>query len=312
MLRHLLFCLLLTLTVPASSQEMVITFNRLPGDSLREAGDLKAAIEAFKTTALTDPGNATNLYNLSCAYAILDQPDSAQKYFLQSLNIDEKLAGTSLTDPDFNNIKSTAAWQQMEDRAISAMVKKTGKPVKDLPYAKALWRMHALDQAYYNEIKVAEKKIGTWSTTVRALWDLKQRIGKENQQELESLIVKKGWPKQSEVGPMAANSAFLIIQHADDDKQKKYLPIIEKLCKEKEASWQSYALMYDRIQTNDGKPQKYGSQVKRNPTTGKYELFPLLDAQKVDEWRKEVGLGPLSDYVARWGIKLDSPSPVAE
>jgi len=60
--------------------------------------------------------------------------------------------------------------------------------------------------------------------------------------------------------------------------------------------------MYDRIQTNENKPQKYGSQVKYNEQTKKYELFSLEDESKVDEWRKEVGLCPLSKYVSQWGI----------
>jgi len=63
--------------------------------------------------------------------------------------------------------------------------------------------------------------------------------------------------------------------------------------------------MYDRIQTSDNKPQKYGSQVRLNPNTNKYELYPLLDETKVDQWRKEVGLGPLADYVSHWDIKFE-------
>ena len=60
--------------------------------------------------------------------------------------------------------------------------------------------------------------------------------------------------------------------------------------------------MYDRIQVNENKPQKYGSQIKYNNDTKSFELFPLEDESKVDEWRKEVGLGNLAGYVARWGI----------
>ena len=120
-----------------------------------------------------------------------------------------------------------------------------------------------------------------------------------------ALVEEKGWPKNTEVGGKAASAAFLIIQHSDAQKQKKYLPMIEQLCKEKEASWQSYALMYDRIQTSDNLPQKYGSQVKYNTTTKKYELLPLLDETKVDEWRKEIGMQPLATYLANWDIKYE-------
>ncbi len=64
--------------------------------------------------------------------------------------------------------------------------------------------------------------------------------------------------------------------------------------------------MYDKIQTNDNKPQKYGSQVSFNNETKKYELFPLLDETKVDEWRKEIGMQPLAEYVSRWEIVFEA------
>ena len=134
------------------------------------------------------------------------------------------------------------------------------------------------------------------------MWDLKNKINKQNQEELEKLIETKGWPKISEVGGAASTAAFLIIQHSDIEKQKKYLPVIKKLCEQKDAMWQDYALMYDRILVTEKKPQKYGSQINYNEQTKKYELFPLEDESKVDEWRKEVKLGPLSEYVSQWGI----------
>lgn len=34
------------------------------------------------------------------------------------------------------------------------------------------------------------------------------------------------------------------------------------------------------------------------------ELYPLEDETKVDEWRKELGLEPLAEYLARLNIKF--------
>jgi hypothetical protein len=31
----------------------------------------------------------------------------------------------------------------------------------------------------------------------------------------------------------------------------------------------------------------------------------LLDETKVDEWRKEIGMQPLAEYVSRWEIKFE-------
>ena len=36
------------------------------------------------------------------------------------------------------------------------------------------------------------------------------------------------------------------------------------------------------------------------------ELYPLEDESKVDEWRREIGLEPLDDYLLRTGIRKKS------
>jgi hypothetical protein len=293
----------LLLTFLAKSQTPTFTIVMSPADSLREAGDLKGAIEEFRKIYISDPKSDNNIYNFACALAVTRQNDSCFKYLYKAIELDT--ATNALTDPDFISVKDDKRWNEFEDKLISMLNIKFNYPYKNIDYAKKLWRMQAKDQAYYSEIDIAEKKTGMNSTVVRALWTLKHIYNEESQKQLEKLIEEKGWPKISDVGGRAAGAAFLIIQHSDNDKQKKYLPTIEKLCKEKEASWQSYALMYDRIQTSDNKPQKYGSQVTFNDKTNKYELFPLLDETKVDEWRKEIGMQPLAEYVSRWEIKFE-------
>jgi hypothetical protein len=294
-----LFLIGLTITIAAQGQMQIV----IPkADSLRNEGDLKGALVEFKKMYLANPRNKTTIYNYACALSLDGQNDSSFKYL--NLRILRDTSSSALTDPDFLPLRQDERWNEFENKLISMLQIQCKNCFKDLDYCKALWKMKALDQAYYSEINIAEKKIGKSTTVVSALWELKNRINNQNQKELETLIEKKGWPKISQVGNNAANAAFLVIQHSDNDKQKKYLPTIKKLCEEKEASWQNYALMYDRIQIGDHKPQKYGSQVNFNQATNKWELSPLEDETKVDEWRKEVGLEPLADYVANWGIKF--------
>jgi hypothetical protein len=86
-----------------------------------------------------------------------------------------------------------------------------------------------------------------------------------------------------------------VIQYSSNELQKKYLSLIEVECKNKEAEWQSYALMKDRILVSEKKPQIYGSQVTFNNAKQQYELFPLADPPHVDKRRESVGLPPLKD-----------------
>lgn len=293
----------LSLTSIYLNAQTEFTIIKSKADSLREDGDLYNAIIEHKNICNTEPDNQNNIYNLACVLSIVGQHDSSFKYLYKSIQLDT--SAYALVDPDFISLREDSMWEKFEDKLIQMLNIKFDNPYKDIAYAKKLWKMKAKDQAYYYELQIAEKKTGMNSPVSRAIWKLKHIYNEENQKDLEKLIEQKGWPKKSQVAGKAADAAFLIIQHSDLEKQKKYLPIIEKLCKENEANWESYALMYDRIQVNENKPQKYGSQVRFDEKKNSYELFPLVDESKVDEWRKEIGMSSLAEYVAHWNIKFN-------
>ena len=185
-----------------------------PADSLRQNGDITNAIEEFKKQYTNNPTDQNNIYNYACALSVVRQFDSAFKYLIIAMEMDTMIE--PLTDPDFIFIRENVKWEPFENKLISMIEKKFNQKYKDIAYAKKLWRMSALDQAYYSDISLAENKIGIYSTVALALWDLKYRINKQNQIELELLIETKGWPKISEVGERATDAAFLIIQHSDN------------------------------------------------------------------------------------------------
>jgi len=269
-------------------------------DSLREAGHLTAALKEFRIEYERNPRSILNTYNFACAWAVYDKKDSAFRYLREAILIDS--SETWLTDPDFTGLQEDPRWEQLQDWYLPLMEKKYGRVVKDKDYAKKLWNMRASDQAYYYDLRILREKLGPASPAAFGLWKLKEIYNRKNQEELEQHIREKGWPRISQVGARAADAAFFVIQHAEDEKQKKYIGVIEQYCREGEADWESYALMYDRIQVNADKPQKYGSQVRRNTETGKYELFPLLDGKMVDQWRKDAGMSPLAEYLKRYDI----------
>lgn len=290
--------------------EMILT----PGDSAKQAGNMVAAVDFYKEGIYSGKGAAAakgsidrvvyqaDLYNLSATFSRLGQQDSAVIYLTRFVIESNDSVGEALSDPEFYKIRTAAGWAKLENLMLKNYIAKNKLVIKDLAYAKKLWELRAIDQAYYQDITIAEMKTGKSSPVTLGLWDLKRKLGDENLRTLEALITKKGWPKISEVSKGPASTAFLVIQHATLKKQQQYLPVIKKLCEAGEARWQDYALMYDRIQTDIDKPQRYGSQVRYNNETGQHELFPLENAEKVDEWRKEVGLNPLSEYLANWKI----------
>jgi len=269
-------------------------------------GNVPGAIEEYRRLYNSDPTNPVIVYNyaraLSIDNTVIRQFDSCFKYLNISIELDTSIS--ALTDPYFIPAREDPRWTEFENRLISMLNIKYGNPYKDIEYARALWRLAAYDQAYFDEIGIAFRKIGMRSSVASAIWKLKFMIQERNQEELERLVAEKGWPVIGEVGTEAAMAAYLVAMHTNDGSQKKYLPMIRERCVENELPWLRYALIYDRCLFNEKKPQKYGTHTIFNEQTGKEELYPLEDESKVDEWRAEIGLEPLAEYLARFNISF--------
>lgn len=274
-------------------------------DSLLSEGNVLDAITEYKRLYSQNPRDAQIVYNYACALSIdntiIKRFDSCFKYLNLAVKLDTSV--NALIESALIPAREDIKWSIFENRLISMLNAKYNNPYKDIEYAKALWRLCAYDQAYFDEIGIAGRKIGMRSSVASALWKLKFMVQEKSQKELEQLVAKKGWPKINEVGREAAMAAYLVAIHTNDGSQKKYLPMIRQSCEENELPWQRYANIYDRCLYNENKPQKYGTHTRFNELTKSEELYPLEDATKVDEWRKELGLEPLAEYLARFNIK---------
>lgn len=274
-------------------------------DSLLNEGNVQEAVAEYKMLYTRSPKDPEIVYGyaraLSIDNTVIKQFDSCFKYLNMAIELDTSLS--SLTDPSFLPAREDKNWVAFENRLIALLNIKLNKSFKNIEYAKALWRLGAYDQAYFNEIGIALRKTGMRSSVASALWKLKFIIQENNQKELEHLVAKYGWPRVQDVGRDAAMAAYLVAIHTNDGSQKKYLPMIRQSCIENDLPWQRYANIYDRCLFNENKPQKYGTHLKYNEQTKSEELYILEDESKVDEWRKEIGLESLSDYLARLNIK---------
>jgi tetratricopeptide (TPR) repeat protein len=275
-------------------------------DSLMNEGNIPEAITEYKKLYSLNPKDQQIVYNYACALSIdnsvIRKFDSCFKYLNTAIELDTAI--TALMEPNLIPAREDKNWNIFENRLISMLNIKYKNPCKDIEYAKDLWRLGAYDQAYFNEIGIAGRKLGMRSSVASAIWKLKFMIQKKSQKELEQLVTVNGWPKISDVGSQAAMAAYLVAIHTNDGSQKKYLPMIRQTCEENELPWQRYANIFDRCLFNENKPQKYGTHTRFNEQTKSEELYPLEDETKVDEWRKELGLEPLAEYLARFNIKF--------
>jgi hypothetical protein len=115
---------------------------------------------------------------------------------------------------------------------------------------------------------------------------------------LQAYLKANPFPKIAEVGRRQARAVGIILQHQFDTAIfDTYLPILETRCREGEAEWETYALMFDRNEIYSGRPQRYGTQYQFIGETRQRKLAPLVDdLESVNRRRKKLGLIPIHEY----------------
>jgi hypothetical protein len=117
-----------------------------------------------------------------------------------------------------------------------------------------------------------------------------KQIDHRNTLAMKQIITQYGWPGENLVGLMGAQAAWLLVQHADHDRefQKQCCTLLDRSVKNGLAQASHLAYLTDRICAGDGEPQIYGTQLD----------YPIADPEHVDERRATVGLPPLAEYLA--------------
>ncbi len=121
-------------------------------------------------------------------------------------------------------------------------------------------------------------------------------IDDDNRAWLKTIVATHGWPGKKLVGEKGAHDAWLLVQHADADRefQKSCLAKMEQL-PDGEVSKIDLAYLTDRVLVADKKPQLYGTQC--HEVDGKFQPFEVADPTNLDHRRTSLGLPPIADYL---------------
>jgi hypothetical protein len=115
---------------------------------------------------------------------------------------------------------------------------------------------------------------------------------------LKTIINKYGYPTFEKVGAESSSNFFVLIQHSDQDVafQSKMLGLIKKQVYKKQVNGYNYAMLFDRVQLNNGKEQLYGTQLDYDQMGN---AFPkrLKDKENVNKRRSKFGLNKLEEYL---------------
>jgi hypothetical protein len=273
-------------------------------EALYEAEDYSKAADAYtKAFAdMGDKGKTNDRFMRACCWAMAGNKDSAIVALQKLIPARYHDYNDLVINPDLENLHSDPRWN---DIVAGVKVNKEREQAgldKDL--VNQLDTIIQDDQRYRVRLERTAKKYGRDSKEMKELVRVATIADSINTLKVSAIIDKRGWPGTSSAGRDGSRAAFLVIQHADLKVQEKYIPLLRKAVKEKEAEAGWLALMEDRVALEQGKKQIYGSQVIMGPDRI-WKLDALEDPDNVDKRRAEVGLEPLAEYLKTWDIKWD-------
>ena len=171
-------------------------------------------------------------------------------------------------------------------------------PILDTVYKKDQLYRQALKMSLGNDNKKFAEEFYELRDTVKK-WD------RENLLVVEEILSKHGWLGLKEIGFKSSFTILMVLQHSDLKTQEKYLPLLQRAIKEKNIIPSHYAMFVDRINMRNKRPQEYGTQLL-STRPGTADLYPLLNVDSVDAWRKKIGmLETLSKYLKQFDITWD-------
>ncbi len=234
----------------------------------------------------------SHLYNGACVASLAGEKDKAFARLGMRMKRDKDwYVDDPLRDNDLQPLHSDKRWEKYVaemserkeriesnyDKPLRAKLKEIGRADQEVRYA------------YINALGSGD------AAAADSLLRRMQYVDSLNHIEICSILDSRGWVGKDIVGD-ACQVFWLVIQHTSMESQRKYLPLFREAVVRGEMRASAVAMMEDRVAVFEGKPQKYGSQLQLGED-GKYTPFELLDAARVDEWRAEVGLAPLSEYL---------------
>ena len=270
---------------------------------LYQTKDYKMSTDLYSKAFKIESENPSHLYNGACSSSLAGNTKQAFTW----LNLSIEKGWTNLkhlnSDTDLENLHSKKEWGKTIEKLEEKLALLEAN--YDKPLQAELLAILEEDQKYRIQMNETQKKFGPESKQMNDLWKITIQKDSINLLKVKKILDEKGWVGKDKVGAQANSALFLVIQHSDLETQKKYLPMMKEAVTKGNASSGSLALLIDRIEIREGRKQIYGSQIGTNPHNKALYVLPLIDPDNVDKRRKEVGLGPISDYVKNWNLVWD-------
>ena len=157
---------------------------------------------------------------------------------------------------------------------------------------KGLLDMEARDQALRAELTAAGELNERYHPRL-------EELQRANASRLRQIIAVFGWPGVALVGETGARAAWRIALHsiAEPAFMRQCRDLIDAASQRSDAPRWQFAIIDDRIRVYEGKPQRYGTQLR----VGENGLVPhpLENEARINSMRMQAGLPPLAQTLAK-------------
>jgi hypothetical protein len=206
-------------------------------------------------------------------------------------------------DTTFRALHGDRRWAELASHADRLAA------ARDTALRAELLALAARDQQNRAGIDAVTRRFGVPSPQADSALAAMTAADQPIQQRLREIVRARGWPGRRLVGDDGAHAAWLLLQHADSAHQRAMLPVLQAATRRGDARPGDVALLDDRVRTNQGRPQLYGSQLRYPSTPGAAPtVHPIEDAACVDRRRAAVRLPPLAEYLRQMGARDKVPS----
>jgi hypothetical protein len=121
------------------------------------------------------------------------------------------------------------------------------------------------------------------------LWAKQKMLDSLNVIKIKAIIKKYGkYPGGSLVGDSQRMTAFFVIQHANQETQEEYLPLVKDAVLKKEIGKIAYIMLIDRVYSNRHETQLFNTQSYWDDKTHKYVSFPIDKSEEAQKIIKEI------------------------
>lgn len=216
-------------------------------------------------------GSQVHRYNAAGAWALAGFADSA---FFQLDNIATKSNYMNdahiASDSALISLHQDKRWKPLLE-IIKQNKEKADKAEAKLnkPLIAQLDTILKEDQNYRIQMDTIIKRYGWESPQMKANIALLNKADSVNLIEVKNILDEYGWLGPDVIGGSGNITLFLVIQHADQATQEKYLPMMREAAKNGKAPPGNLALLEDRValgqgkKTNLWKPDRAGQRNKQ-------------------------------------------------